>query len=88
MLPTKYAGKPDKRGKVAEIGCGKGSFLELLKLKGLTNLTSFDTSHEGSKANIKNRYFDEGDTGFKADGIILIHTLDHIPSRLKPLKIP
>lgn len=64
---------------IAEIGCGKGDFLDILSQQGFVNLAGFDSAYEGSNPLIQNRYFSEEDTGFNADMIIMRHTLEHIP---------
>jgi 2-polyprenyl-3-methyl-5-hydroxy-6-metoxy-1,4-benzoquinol methylase len=66
--------------KVAEIGCGKGFFLEVLKSRGI-HATGFDPAYEGDNPDIIKSYFNK-DTAknFDADVVIMRHTLEHIES--------
>jgi SAM-dependent methyltransferase len=67
-----------------EIGCGKGTFLELLINNGFF-VTGFDPAYEGtSPFVIKKPFFSE--ININADAIILRHVLEHIPDPLHFLK--
>jgi hypothetical protein len=66
----------NQNSKIVEIGCGKGLFLNKLKLEGL-NITGFDPTYEGDDINIVKDYFSEKYTT-NADFLILRHTLEHI----------
>jgi hypothetical protein len=65
-------------GKTAlvEVGCGKGTFLEVL-LKDGFDVSGFDPTYEGSNPKITRHYF-EPSMGIKANGLILRHVLEHI----------
>lgn len=64
------------RESIVEIGCGKGTFLEMLFTKGF-DVTGFDPIYEGSSSRIMKQYF-EPKVGTKAKGLILRHVLEHI----------
>jgi 2-polyprenyl-3-methyl-5-hydroxy-6-metoxy-1,4-benzoquinol methylase len=65
------------RGKIVEIGSGKGYFLELMIQSGL-DITGFDPAYEGENPRIIKDYFSPQHSGIQADVIILRHTLEHI----------
>ena len=65
------------RKKLIEIGCGKGTFLELLLSRG-ADVIGFDPAYEGSNPLIQRDYF-TGLLKTKGDGLILRHVLEHIP---------
>lgn len=60
-----------------EVGCGKGTFLEMLAARG-ASITGFDPAYEGTNPLIRRHYFGP-DLGFGARGLILRHVLEHIP---------
>ena len=62
---------------LVEIGCGKGTFLEMLAERG-ASITGFDPTYEGQSPLIQKRYFGPG-LGFSAKGLVLRHVLEHIP---------
>lgn len=62
--------------KLIEIGCGKGTFLELLMSRG-SEIIGFDPTYEGSNQMISKEYFNKN-TKAKGNGIILRHVLEHI----------
>lgn len=64
-------------GKVVEVGCGKGHFLELLRSKNI-DCIGFDPTYEGDKEYVVKEYFSEKFSDINADVIILRHTLEHI----------
>lgn len=64
------------RVSLAEVGCGKGYFLELLLSKGF-DVTGFDPTYEGSDSRVQRRYFEPGIID-PAQGLILRHVLEHI----------
>lgn len=65
-------------GRVVEVGCGKGTFLKLLRGSGI-DATGFDPAYEGDEPYIQNTFFCAGaDLG--ADVVILRHVLEHIPN--------
>lgn len=63
--------------KLIEIGCGKGTFLELMLSRG-AEIIGFDPAYQGSNQLIKREYF-SGSLETKGEGIILRHVLEHIP---------
>ena len=72
-------------GKVIEIGCGKGHFLEMLREKGV-DCIGFDPTYEGKKEYVIKEYFSEKFSNINADVIILRHTLEHIHSPFSFIK--
>ncbi|WP_296643782.1 class I SAM-dependent methyltransferase [Roseinatronobacter sp.] len=69
----------DKMGRAGliEVGCGKGTFLELLSARG-AEVTGFDPTYEGDSPLVKREYF-RPDLGMRGEGLILRHVLEHIP---------
>jgi len=65
-----------KRG-VVEVGCGKGTFLRLLRENGI-DATGCDPAYEGDEPYIQKRRFAR-DADLQADLVILRHVLEHIP---------
>ncbi len=63
--------------KVVEVGCGKGTFFEMMLKEGI-DCWGFDPTYEGSNPRIRKEYFDETQKGISADVIIMRHTLEHI----------
>lgn len=61
-----------------EVGCGKGTFLEMLADRG-AEITGFDPTYEGDNPKIERHYFGP-DLGLSGKGLILRHVLEHIPS--------
>lgn len=59
-----------------EVGCGKGTFLNILAQRG-ANITGFDPTFEGEDPRIEKVYFGP-EVGLQADGLILRHVLEHI----------
>lgn len=66
---------------VIEIGCGKGSFLEKLRERGVS-ITGYDSSYTGNKPYIVKRHIDQSCT-LDCDLIILRHVLEHIHDPVK-----
>lgn len=67
----------DKMGKsLIEVGCGKGTFLDLLADRGAA-ITGFDPTYEGDDPRIEKVYFGP-DLGLNAGGLVLRHVLEHI----------
>ncbi len=62
--------------RLIEVGCGKGTFLEMLADRG-ARITGFDPTYEGTDPRIKKVYFGP-DLGLNADGLVLRHVLEHI----------
>ena len=62
------------RGRLVEIGCGKGYFLEMLRAAG-ADIRGFDPAYEGDNPAIQRRYFEPGR---RYDGVVLRHVIEHI----------
>ena len=62
---------------LVEVGCGKGTFLEMLDARGAA-ITGFDPTYEGTNPLIQKHYFGP-ELGLAADGMVLRHVLEHIP---------
>lgn len=62
---------------ILEIGCGKGTFLELLRSRGFL-ATGVDPAYEGTSRYVLKEHFSNS-TKFAGDAIILRHVLEHIP---------
>lgn len=60
-----------------EVGCGKGTFLEMLSEHG-ASITGFDPTYEGHNPLIQHHYFGP-DLGLSAKALVLRHVLEHIP---------
>lgn len=65
---------------LAEVGCGKGFFLELLRSRGFSAV-GVDPAYQGDRPYVIKRPFDRS-LGVKADAIVLRHVLEHIPGPL------
>ncbi|HVR80723.1 MAG TPA: class I SAM-dependent methyltransferase [Luteimonas sp.] len=70
--------------RIMEVGCGKGAFLELLRLRG-HDAIGIDPAYEGDAAYILQARFEPG-TGIRADAIVMRHTLEHIADPLDFLR--
>jgi hypothetical protein len=66
------------RQSLVEIGCGKGVFLDNLLRDGF-EITGYDPAYEGPNPLIERRLFEPAKTS-AAEGLILRHVLEHIPS--------
>ena len=64
------------RSNLVEIGCGKGSFLELLQSKSC-EVTGYDSAYEGTNRSIVAEPFASHDLS-TAKGIVLRHVLEHV----------
>jgi len=64
------------RERLVEVGCGKGTFLELMLAQGC-DLLGYDPTYEGTNPRVRKAYFSE-DLGIRGDGLILRHVLEHI----------
>ncbi len=69
---------------LVEVGCGKGHFINCLRERGF-HVVGFDPTYEGDDLTIRKEYFCEGH-GLKAEGIVLRHVLEHIPSPVSFLR--
>lgn len=69
----------DKMGRASliEVGCGKGTFLELLSARG-AEVTGFDPTYEGDSPLVQREYFSTS-LGMRGEGLILRHVLEHVP---------
>ena len=72
------------RKKLVEIGCGKGTFLELLHSRG-AEIIGFDPAYEGSSPFVSREYFN-GKQKVRGNGLLLRHVLEHIPEPVKFLR--
>ncbi|WP_432817027.1 class I SAM-dependent methyltransferase [Sulfitobacter sp. JB4-11] len=72
-LITRHMGSDN----LVEVGCGKGTFLEMLADRGVS-ITGFDPTYEGDNPLIEKCYFGP-ELGLEARGMILRHVLEHIP---------
>jgi len=66
------------QGLIVDIGCGKGSFVEFLREKGL-NVVGYDNAYQGDQSYIRKSFFGL-DSHDKGDLLTLRHVLEHIPS--------
>jgi 2-polyprenyl-3-methyl-5-hydroxy-6-metoxy-1,4-benzoquinol methylase len=73
------AALPNKEMKIAEIGCGKGYFLDLLHQQGY-NVIGFDPAYEGENPLVVKEYFDDRFRDLGIDVFLLRHTMEHIPN--------
>ena len=64
------------RKSLVEIGCGKGTFLEMLLGNGI-DVKGFDPAYEGDSLHVAKELFSEK-TPVKGKGLILRHVLEHI----------
>ncbi|HET9943059.1 MAG TPA: class I SAM-dependent methyltransferase, partial [Terriglobia bacterium] len=64
------------RNGLVEVGCGKGSFFEILAARGF-DIEGFDPAYEGKNPRIRKRAFD-GTLRATGRGVILRHVLEHI----------
>lgn len=62
--------------RLVEVGCGKGTFLEMLLAKGF-DVTGFDPTYEGINSRIRRQYFEPGAIEYTSD-LVLRHVLEHI----------
>lgn len=62
--------------RLIEVGCGKGTFLEMLADRG-ADITGFDPTYEGEDPRIEKVYFGP-EVGMNGDGLVLRHVLEHI----------
>ena len=68
-----------------EVGCGKGTFLAMLRARG-AKVTGFDPTFEGDDPAIKKAYFGP-ETGLNAGGLVLRHVLEHIEDPVEFLRL-
>lgn len=65
-------------GKILEIGCGKGYFMDMLLEKG-KDIIGIDPTYEGDSDKVIKEYYSEKHAYLSANLIVLRHTLEHIP---------
>ena len=68
---------------VVEVGCGKGTFLNLLSEHGFTKLRGFDQTYQGLDPRIVKDYLSERFSPLLADVIVMRHVLEHIPDPIR-----
>jgi SAM-dependent methyltransferase len=66
--------------RVVEVGCGKGTFLRMLRTRGF-NVVGFDPAFEGNDEGVIRGTFSREAAG-ACDAVILRHVIEHIPSPL------
>jgi len=66
-----------KGSRIVEIGCGKGSFLEIVQNDKYFEIFGYDEAYDGINPSIQRRYLDKTDR-LKSDLIVLRHVLEHI----------
>lgn len=71
-------------GRIFEVGCGKGAFLELMLEAGLDAL-GIDPAYTGNRPEVLRVPFDES-MDIVADGIVLRHTLEHVQGPVRFLE--
>lgn len=62
--------------RLVEVGCGKGTFMEILLARG-ADVLGYDPTYEGDNPKVRREYFSE-ELGIRGDGLILRHVLEHI----------
>jgi hypothetical protein len=67
------------KGKLIEVGCGKGFFLEMLLERGV-DIMGFDPTYNGNNPRVVKKYFDPDVIVNNAEGLILRHVLEHVPN--------
>ena len=72
------------REALIEVGCGKGTFLEMLTERDC-DISGFDPTYEGENPRIRKCYF-APDVGTTAQGLILRHVLEHVQEPLQFLQ--
>jgi SAM-dependent methyltransferase len=73
LLATHFAGM-----RLIEVGCGKGTFLELLQSRGFSVL-GMDPTYEGANPAVRKEYFTPG-SNVRGDALVLRHVLEHVQS--------
>ncbi|MGQ0511241.1 MAG: class I SAM-dependent methyltransferase [Betaproteobacteria bacterium] len=71
-------------GRIVEVGCGKGAFLELMLEAGMDAL-GIDPAYTGNRPEVLRAPFDES-MEIVADGIVLRHTLEHVQEPVRFLE--
>ncbi len=73
-------------GKILEVGCGKGFFMDML-LKNGFDVVGIDPTYEGDSERVIKDYYSEKYSYLNADLVILRHTLEHIPRPFEFIKM-
>lgn len=71
---------------IVEIGCGKGTFLEILRNTGRYNICGYDPAYEGESEYVKKCYYPPKGEYAKADLFVMRHVIEHVPDPLNFLK--
>ena len=71
-------------GPIVEVGCGKGTFLDILQERGI-NAIGFDPAYEGNGTHVVRSYFEPG-TAIQAQVVVLRHVLEHIHNPIRFLE--
>lgn len=69
---------------IAELGCGKGWFMEMLQEKGY-QVTGVDPAYEGESESVIKAYFTP-ELDLQVDALVLRHVLEHIQAPVEFLK--
>ncbi len=72
------------RRSLVEVGCGKGTFLEMLLARG-AEVVGYDPTYEGENPAVRRDYFTE-ELGITGEGLILRHVLEHIENPVNFLR--
>lgn len=73
------------RGPVVEVGCGKGTFLGMMRDRGFEAI-GFDPAYEGDSPHVVRACF-EPSTGIRAESVVLRHVLEHIRDPVSFLEV-
>ena len=76
----------DGNSVLVEVGCGKGSFLDIVRSDGYFSYKGFDRTYEGTDVNIEKRYLTESDNIY-ADIVVLRGVFDQIKNPKRFLRI-
>ncbi len=71
--------KLPKGSVIAEVGCGKGDFVEMIQADGYFKVKGYDASYDGNNKSIERRYLNNLDK-IDADLVVLRHVLEHVPN--------
>jgi hypothetical protein len=66
-----------KNSLIAEVGCGKGDFLEMVQADGYFKIRGYDASYDGHNKSIEKRYLNNSDE-VRCDIVVLRHVLEHV----------
>lgn len=83
---AKIMSKTSPGSNIVEIGCGKGTFLELLNKTGKYDICGYDPAYEGESEFIKKCYYPPDGEYNQADLFIMRHVLEHVPDPLTFIK--